>query len=234
MNLCDSGLAPCFTGRALAEAARVIRTERPDIVTLNEICSNDATLLARTLRRVVGSGLFVSRFRAVDESGTGHRAVRCRNGEAFGDGLLVHTPADHGYSVSGGEYAAQDPADTEKRGWLCVNAIRGLLACTTHLSSTDPEVALRECRFLMSRSIPMLTGADRAEPVIVGADLNLRSGQPADPQSCVPHGFVRAGDGARQDVLATGAQVVSARAISMHGATDHRALVVDLMLIAVP
>src|SRR4051794_39285269 len=49
MNLCDSGIARCYTGRSVAEAAAVIRAERPDLVTLNEVCRNDVAVLARAL-----------------------------------------------------------------------------------------------------------------------------------------------------------------------------------------
>src|SRR4051812_5360187 len=38
LNLCNSGIAACYTGRSVAEAATVIRAEAPDLVTLNEIC----------------------------------------------------------------------------------------------------------------------------------------------------------------------------------------------------
>src|SRR6476469_4016321 len=35
MNLCNSGLAGCYTGRAVATAVEVIRAQAPDVVTLN-------------------------------------------------------------------------------------------------------------------------------------------------------------------------------------------------------
>src|SRR5439155_22731937 len=45
MNLCNSGRARCYAavnnGRSVAEAYGVIRSTRPDLVTLNEICRSD-------------------------------------------------------------------------------------------------------------------------------------------------------------------------------------------------
>src|SRR5581483_6694532 len=48
-NLCDSGLAACYTGRSVAVAAAVIRQQRPDIVTLNEVCRPDVSELERAM-----------------------------------------------------------------------------------------------------------------------------------------------------------------------------------------
>ena len=49
LNLCNSGLAGCFTGRAVDRAAAVIRAEAPDVVTLNEVCEGDVPVLERAL-----------------------------------------------------------------------------------------------------------------------------------------------------------------------------------------
>ena len=50
MNLCLSGLAPCLRyPQVVHEAVRVIRTRRPNAVTLNESCAGDvASIAART------------------------------------------------------------------------------------------------------------------------------------------------------------------------------------------
>jgi endonuclease/exonuclease/phosphatase family metal-dependent hydrolase len=229
LNLCDSGLAPCYTGRAAAEAARVIAAVRPDVVTLNEVCSDDVSMLAREFRQFDRNGSVTARFEAVTRPRAGGRVVRCRNGRPFGDGLLVHAPPpDRGDPVSHGRFRDQDVADSENRAWLCVHAVGHFLACTTHLASTNAGVALTQCRYLMDTAIPALTRHDRSAVVVVGADLNLRDDQSPSPQACVPPGFVRADDGARQDVMATGLRVVQTRTISMAGTTDHPALLVDL------
>ena len=51
MNLCDSGIAGCYTGRSVAEATALIRAEKPDVVTVNEICRDDIAALSRALSR---------------------------------------------------------------------------------------------------------------------------------------------------------------------------------------
>jgi endonuclease/exonuclease/phosphatase family metal-dependent hydrolase len=230
MNLCDSGLAPCYTGRAVGEAAKIIRATRPDIVTLNEICSDDVSILARTLGRAEPGGLLISEFEAVAQPRAGRHVVRCRNGQAFGVGLLVHAgPPYRGYTVSGGTYPSQDEADTEKRVWLCVHALGHFYACTTHLASTSAKVALSQCRYLMNTAIPTLRIHDRRDPVILGADLNLPDNQQPNAQSCMPHGFVRMDDGSRQDVVASALHVASGRSIDMYGTTDHPGLLVDVV-----
>ena len=51
LNLCNSGIAACYTGRSTAEAATVIHAEIPDLVTLNEICQGDLPRPAAGARR---------------------------------------------------------------------------------------------------------------------------------------------------------------------------------------
>src|SRR5262245_40185737 len=65
MNLCDSGIAECYTGRSVTEAAAVIREDVPDVVTLNEVCQDDVSTLDRTLAGVTRGGPIVSAFTSV-------------------------------------------------------------------------------------------------------------------------------------------------------------------------
>ena len=81
MNLCNSGLAGCYTGRAVATAADVIRAQAPDVVTLNEVCRSDAAVLDRR-------GTAPPAFRPVPDRRTGG-ATRCRNGEPYGIAILT-------------------------------------------------------------------------------------------------------------------------------------------------
>jgi hypothetical protein len=53
MNLCNSGLAGCYEGgRSINEAYNRITGQRPDIVTLNEICSRDVARLWEAMASV--------------------------------------------------------------------------------------------------------------------------------------------------------------------------------------
>ena len=228
-NLCDSGIAGCFTGRSVSRAAAVIRDERPAIVTLNEVCRPDVTVLQRAMRATGRGSRIVAAFKATPDRDT-HGPIRCRTGQPYGVGVLVAVPsATARYRTYDGVYPVQDPADPEERVWLCVDVPRSYLACTTHAASTSTAVALAQCRYLLHSAVPMLWGRDGHDPVVVGADLNLPAGGVPGPQSCLPSGYQRADDGARQDVMTgPGIAVRSRTVIDMHGATDHPGLLVQL------
>jgi hypothetical protein len=228
MNLCDSGIAGCYTGRSVGEAARVIRDQGPDVVTLNEVCRNDVATLGRALDNVRG-GRTIVRFQAVPRAGDGRAPVRCRTGQDYGIGVLVHRPPrERGYSARAAGYPAQDPRDTEQRMWLCVRVVGAFTACTTHLASTSTAVAFEQCRYLMGTALPALTARDPGRPLILGGDLNLPATRFPNVRSCVPPGYLRTDDGGRQDVVAIGAVSLSGRSIDMHGTTDHPGLVTEV------
>jgi hypothetical protein len=229
LNLCDSGIAGCFTGRSVDQAAAVIRAVRPEVVTLNEVCRGDVWVLSRELSGSGRGGAVIPAFETVVQPGAGDGPVRCRNGQPYGIGVLVRVDAPYrGYATAGGRYPIQDAADSEKRAWLCVHAIAHVYACTTHLASTSGAVALRQCRYLMDTAIPKLRPDNRSAPVILGADLNLRDGRSPSVRSCMPPGFVRTDDGT-QDIVASGPLTVRRRSIvDMRGTTDHPGLLADL------
>jgi len=229
MNLCDSGIAGCYTGRSVHEAAVVIGSDRPRVVTLNEVCQQDVTTLARALSDV-GSGAVVSLFEAARDRRTGG-PFRCVNGQQYGIGLIVRIPSPyHGYVRYSGVYPRQDARDPEERAWLCLNALTQFYACTTHLDSTSTTVALAQCRYLLDRAIPAVRVQGGYQPTVVGGDLNLRQGHAPDVRSCVPADYVHAGDGGEQQVMATDDFTVGGhRPMGMNGATDHPSLLVTLV-----
>jgi endonuclease/exonuclease/phosphatase family metal-dependent hydrolase len=231
LNLCDSGIAGCYTGRSVAQAAAVIRAERPDVVTLNEVCSEDVSVLQRAMSAAVQSGVVTSAFEAAVNRTTGD-AVRCRNGQQYGDGLLVKLrPPYREHATRSGVYSVQDTTDPEERIWLCLHATGRFYACTTHLASTSPAIALSQCRHLLGTAIPALRAKDGADPVLLGADLNLAYGHTPDARSCLPAGFVHAYDGGRQHIVASAEfTVTSGRTIDMRGTTDHPGLLADLSI----
>jgi hypothetical protein len=112
LNLCGSGFAGCYTGRSTAEAAAVIRVERPDVVTLNEVCHGDVSVLQRALADVVPGGVVTSAFHAALDGATGE-AVRCRNGQQYGIGMLSRWPTPSGSAAGGGIYPVQDERSSE-------------------------------------------------------------------------------------------------------------------------
>jgi hypothetical protein len=231
MNLCNSGIADCYTGRSVAEAAMMIRAERPEIVTLNEVCRSDVSALDATLSKIDHAGVVVSAFKAAMDRSTG-AAWRCRNGEPYGIGLLawLRSPDRGTNTLQGGVYPIQDTTDPEERVWLCLHAPAQFLACTTHLASTSRVVAMRQCQYLMQTVIPALRKGDGDDPEILGADLNLGDGQSPNAQSCVS-GYLRADDGGVQDIVVSSEfTVTSTRSISMQGTTDHPDLLADLSI----
>jgi endonuclease/exonuclease/phosphatase (EEP) superfamily protein YafD len=231
LNLCDSGIAGCYTGRSVREASELIHAERPDIVTLNEVCRDDVSVLGRALADTGQAGGVAVAFEAAVDRRTAE-AFRCRNGQPYGIGIVARVrPSDPRFDRTSAVYPIQDTSDPEERVWLCLHAATGFYACTTHLANTSATVALVQCRYLLDTAIPAERTRGRLDPMVLGGDLNLRSGGSPDARSCLPHGYVHADDGALQHVVAsTGVTVRSSRVISMHGATDHPALLVDLSI----
>ncbi len=228
LNLCNSGIASCYTGRSVREAAEVIRAKRPDIVTLNEICRNDLPPLVQAISDIKRGGVIASAFKAAVDHRT-DSAFRCRNGQPYGIGLVARLPSTDPYRSYGDVYPIQDPGDPEQRVWLCVHAMAGFYACTTHLASTIRTLALAQCDYLLHTAIPAMRRQDGQDPVMVGADFNLMFGGTPDARSCLTRGYRHAGDGAWQYVVATPEFAVrSSTSINMHGTTDHPGLLVDL------
>ncbi len=225
MNLCNSGLAGCYTGRSVAQAAAVIRSEAPDVITLNEICENDVTDLAPALAETHRGGTVVHGFRAALHRRTGE-VVRCVNDQPYGIGLLAYVPGPaREHQSFGGVYPMQNTGG-EHRVWLCLDASAAFYACTTHLANGSPSVALAQCIHLLSTAIPAMRAQGRANHTVIGGDLNL---SPGDALPCVPPGYQRVVDGSVQQIFATTDLVIdSSKTIDMGGATDHAGLFVAL------
>jgi endonuclease/exonuclease/phosphatase family metal-dependent hydrolase len=231
MNLCNSGIAGCYTGRSVTAAAEVIRAQQPDVVTLNEVCEDDVSALGETLMGVYRDEAVVWAFEAARDRRTAS-TFQCRNGQPYGVGLLAHIPAPYlGYATYGGIYPTQDPDDPEERAWLCIYAVAAFYACTTHLAYTSRTVALAQCRYLLDSAIPAVRARDGYEPTVLGGDLNLRNGESPDVESCLPAGYLREDDGEVQQVVATTDFTVrSSRLIGMDETTDHPSLLVVLTI----
>jgi hypothetical protein len=234
MNLCDSGLAGCYTGRAVVKAAAVIRAQVPDVVTLNEVCQDDVDVLGRALQDVHRGDTVVWAFKAAgDRRSSGD--FFCRNGQPYGIGLVARIPApQHRYITFSGLYPAQDTNDPEERAWLCIQAARSYYACTTHLANTSPAVALAQCAHLLGVEIPAMRTQGGYAATVLGGDLNLSHGGSTDVGSCVPPGYLRRDDEGVQQVMATTDLVVSSLAlIGMDDTTDHPSLLVALTIAGV-
>jgi hypothetical protein len=231
LNLCDSGIAGCYTGRSTAEAAAVIHAERPDLVTLNEVCEDDVAALQRALAGVAPGGAAESAFQAARDRRTGD-AWRCRNGRQYGIGIVSRWPSVPGSSAGNGIYPVQDTEDPEERVWLCLDVAStpAVTVCTTHLAHHNRDVAAAQCRYLFGTVIADIRHArHEPAPVVLGGDLNLGSGDSPDLKACLPAGSALVDDGGEQHVVATPEYVVaSSRTIDLRGTTDHPGLLVTL------
>jgi hypothetical protein len=227
MNLCDSGRASwCYSfGRAVDEAVAKIRRYSPDLVTLQEICSGDVSgpavsgpaVSGRLARAMAGPDgrdpVSVAFVPAFDRDAGGW--YRCTRGDLFGIAVLHRGSGRGSHS---GWYASQDSTE-EVRAWTCATVVAGrVTGCTTHLS-TDPDVAVRQCRELRA----VLTAPWATPEVVVAGDFNLTSapGRPGTVQGCAPAGYDRRGDGAVQHILFTRTmRAVRGRSEDLRG-TDH-------------
>jgi hypothetical protein len=125
---------------------------------------------------------------------------RCVNGEFYGIGMIRRDDGQSAADVHRGWYDSQD-ASEEVRAWTCATVLaHRLTGCTTHLS-TDPDVARRQCRELMS----ILAAPWVLPEVVVAGDFNLTSapGRPNSVQGCAPAPYDRRDDNAVQQVFFT-------------------------------
>jgi endonuclease/exonuclease/phosphatase family metal-dependent hydrolase len=220
MNLCLSGLASCYRKVAypavVIEAVARIREARPDAVTLNEACGNDAAQIARR------TGYHL-RFSKVIYGGRPLPCIRPGGRGLFGDAVLTKTAIDGGDSRP-----FESQAGPERREWLCVSTRVGVDVCTAHLASHEPdEVAANnpQCTELTA----LLARRALGRTVIFAGDLN-RSG------SCAPDGFwIRTDKSARQvpglqHVYGTGALRSPSAEVVPATHSDHDVLLVHAHL----
>jgi hypothetical protein len=232
MNLCNSGFAGCYAGgQSIPEAAAVIAAQRPDVVTLNEVCDGDVTgALAAAMRQTWPADHVFAQFQPAWNRAN-NAPYRCANGQQYGIGVLGHVApaAWAGIEARSGIYPAQNAGSNEERAWVCVYAVGDYYACTTHLESDVGSVALAQCQYLMGTAVPATRAAFGGNlPAVVSGDLNLRYGGSPNAQACVPTGWFRKGDNSVQHVLATSDfGFVSTRKTGMRH-TDHPAWQVNL------
>ena len=232
LNLCNSGRAACYAGgRAVSMAVALVHQHRPDMVTLNEVCRDDVRVLKQAMSATSSAVTIASAFTAAKERST-QAPVRCQNGQEFGDGVVVVLPSPAAGSRShSGVYPMQDPDDPEQRVWVCIDLATRFAACTTHTTSASTTTALEQCRYLLHSVVPRVSRRDGGAPVILGADLNLTARGSPSPQSCLPSGYQRTDDDARQHVVVSpGIGLRSRSVIDMQGTTDHPGLLVDVAL----
>jgi hypothetical protein len=232
MNLCNSGRAACYSGgRSVSMAVALIHQDRPEMVTLNEVCRDDVRVLKQAMSATFPAAAVASAFASARDRRT-QAPVRCQNGQQFGDGVLVVVSSPVvGFRRFSGVYPAQDPQDPEERVWVCIDLAARFSACTTHTANTNRTIALDQCRYLLNSAVPRFSRRGGGGPIILGADLNLAARGSPSPQSCLPSGYQRTDDDALQDVVVSpGVGERSHSTIDMRGTTDHPGLLVEVVL----
>jgi endonuclease/exonuclease/phosphatase family metal-dependent hydrolase len=234
MNLCNSGIASCYAGgQSVPEAASLIRSVRPDVVTLNEICSqNVSTQLQPALAQAwPGDHVFSAFYPAYDER-TGAPYL-CANGDQYGNAVIGRVPAAawQGVRTWGAVYSTQD-SGAESRSYSCAYAVGDYLACATHLSASSKTVALAQCQTLMSTVVPSIQSqvGIAGSRTVVGGDFNLHynTSDPQNVQKCVPPGYTRKGDGDVQHVVFSNDLTFASSTEYAMFYTDHPAWLVRL------
>ncbi|MCE7002929.1 endonuclease/exonuclease/phosphatase family protein [Kibdelosporangium philippinense] len=205
LNICNSGVAGCYTGRALSKAVSVITSTKPQVLSVNESCSGDV----EPLRQAMGS----ARAAFVAAQRPDGSPVLCTNGQQYGNIVMV-SESLAGSTTATGRYDAQDTS-TERRVWACLPAGR-ISACTTHLSARSGSTAMAQCKELMAKAVTY------PRPTVIAGDMNMRYQGSPNVQDCNPSGFYRKGDGSLQHIFASAdLAFVSGTKIDMAGTTDH-------------
>lgn len=235
LNLCNSGFAACYAnGDSVFEGGDLIFFLQPNLVTLNEICSNDIPnyLLPSLGEAWPNDWVYYVFMPAISKST--NAAYKCKNGDDFGNAVMGRVPAGsfQGVNAWGGLYTSQDAKD-EQRTFACAYAIGDHLACATHLSSDSEPIALAQCRALMFDVVPFIRATEGTSgKTIVGGDFNLEfdTADPENVQNCVPAGNTRKGDGAVQHVIFSNDLVFNSTENYGLTYTDHDGFMVKLTM----
>ena len=138
LNLCNSGIAGCYTGRSVAEASRGDpgRGAGPG--------HPERDLRRRRAGAGTGARRGRSRWRGrVRVPGGARPAHRGRvplpQRQAVRDRAGLAAAAGAWGTAAGGIYPSRTPDDPEERAWLCLDvaAVPAVAVCTTHLADTS-------------------------------------------------------------------------------------------------
>jgi endonuclease/exonuclease/phosphatase family metal-dependent hydrolase len=197
MNICNSGLAGCYSGERAVDEAKVLLAEHhPNVVFINEICRGQETDIAWNGNYDDYPATHFTAAWNKDDNTT----VKCTNGADYGSAILVDN--NYAYANSRGVYTSQN-STSEQRVYGCAR-FSGFFGCVTHLS-TDEPTALAQCNELTKQKLPAFKSSlgEPNTPSIVSGDLNMEydTADPENVQKCVPSGWTRKGDGDVQHVM---------------------------------
>ncbi|MDX6299457.1 MAG: hypothetical protein QOF53_671 [Nocardioidaceae bacterium] len=164
MNLCLSGEANCYHRTnhlaTVEEAAGQITQQDAQAVTMNEVCSRDATNVARR------TGYDV-RFAAVLVS---HKRLRCVNPGRRGVFGIAILTKDSVRASHGEAFKAHD--GHEERRWLCVDTATSVTVCTAHLGTRGSAQGRRANDAQCVELGTVLTRYAEGGTAVFGGDVN--------------------------------------------------------------
>jgi len=236
LNLCNSGWAGCYKGgKSVGAGSAMIKTVSPNVVTVNEICSNDVIKhLHPTLSAIWPKDWTYSVFMPAIYKAN-NSIYHCTNGDYYGSAVIGRVPLANWNGVKGygGKYTSQWNSQ-EQRIFACA-AAGDHFACTTHLAAADDptveKTALAQCKALMFDAIPYLKAlAVSTGRTVVGGDFNLEydTSDEENVQNCVPTGHTRKGDGDVQHVIVSNDFTFKGVSEKHVDYTDHNAFIADL------
>lgn len=171
INACDRA-AKCAGGNATGNLTAILRGRKPELLTLNEVCSATVAKVAKNTgyRKVFA------------QAGT----TTCQKGRGKYGNAILAAPHRTLTKTLVHKYSMQQ-AGSEKRVLLCADST-GAGVCTTHLDHRGKAVGqARELRALLNQRLA-------ANPALFfGADLNLAP--PAARANALPQAMRRIGDG---------------------------------------
>ncbi|KAH0541532.1 hypothetical protein FGG08_004007 [Glutinoglossum americanum] len=232
LNLCNSGFAGCFrNGDSIPEGGKLIYHSGANVLTINEICSDDVAVLQPYLAEAWPADYTYSAFMPAIDKGM-NSVYKCKNGFSYGSVVMGRVAATQwsSFTAYGGEYTSQDSGN-EGRIFVCAHAAGDHFACTTHLSAKTETVALAQCKALTLDAVPYLKGLSGASGrTVIGGDFNLEydTTDLENVQNCVPNGYTRKGDGDVQHVIFSNDLHFGSRKAFGLRYTDHDGFLVTL------
>ncbi|MFI6499568.1 endonuclease/exonuclease/phosphatase family protein [Nonomuraea typhae] len=213
MNLCNSGFAGCWAGkpgddarkaeRTIARAVEEILRVKPQVVTLNEICSDDLKGLKERIRFQGDS--FFKVYKGDDPYRCGGKRG---GGGIYGSAILTREPLRKPYSTYRFERVLTVQYDRKERRVMGCRKMPWGTVCTAHTNQIKDDdyrkrltVTGAQCREVM-REARRFAGTG---PIIVAGDLNLdgdKSDQRAKLDECTA-GYASRSDGGVQHVITT-------------------------------
>jgi hypothetical protein len=203
LNACDRALR--CPAQASPNIVQVVQNRRPEVLTLNEICS---VTVAEVARKTGYKRMFIQ---------AGSKST-CRKGRGLYGNAILAAPHRTLTPIGIWKYTRQWPG-AEQRKLACADS-SGALVCTTHLDfhqkSQVQVFQAKQMRRILNTLLPSHPSA------FLGADLNMDP--PRAQAFAVPAAMARFGDGRVMHILYSKAFTGVRGEVFATGWTDHPGL----------